>query len=150
MPNGTYERIKKISDTLPLIMADEPVAVANTLASPLGPDRVGQVGENFRAFCCLNLNNAKKCTPLVFKKVRKVGGRATWSLSSCKPGFGVEQLRDDRCVTILCLQELEHIFLGHWPMEFSLFGCNLSLRCISVEKRTGNLVVNCPTWSMSR
>ena len=30
-------------------MADEPVAVANTLASPLGPDRVGQVGENFRA-----------------------------------------------------------------------------------------------------
>ena len=29
-------------------MADEPVAVANTLASPLGPDRVGQVGENFR------------------------------------------------------------------------------------------------------
>ena len=32
-----------------LSMADEPVAVANTLASPLGPDRVGQVGENFRA-----------------------------------------------------------------------------------------------------
>ena len=30
-------------------MADEPVAVANTLASPLGPDRVGQVGEDFRA-----------------------------------------------------------------------------------------------------
>ena len=32
-----------------------------------------------------------------FYKVREVGGRATWSLSSCKPGFGVEQLRDDRC-----------------------------------------------------
>ena len=28
--------------------------------------------------------------------MREVGGRATWSLSSCKPGFGVEQLRDDR------------------------------------------------------
>ena len=26
---------------------------------------------------------------------REVGGQATWSLSSCKPGFGVEQLRDD-------------------------------------------------------
>jgi len=54
-------------------MAEEPVAVTNTLASPLGPDRVGQV--------------------------REVGGRATWSLSSCKPGFGVEQLRDDSCDT---------------------------------------------------
>jgi len=27
-------------------------------------------------------------------RVREVGGAATWSLSSCKPGFGVEQLRD--------------------------------------------------------
>ena len=26
--------------------------------------------------------------------VREVGTQATWSLSSCKPGFGVEQLRD--------------------------------------------------------
>ncbi len=26
--------------------------------------------------------------------VREVGGQATWSLSSCKPGFGVDQLRD--------------------------------------------------------
>lgn len=26
---------------------------------------------------------------------REVGNQATWSLSSCKPGFGVEQLRDD-------------------------------------------------------
>ena len=26
--------------------------------------------------------------------VVEVGGAATWSLSSCKPGFGVEQLRD--------------------------------------------------------
>ena len=27
-------------------------------------------------------------------RVREVGGSATWSLSSCKPGYGVEQLRD--------------------------------------------------------
>jgi len=26
---------------------------------------------------------------------REVGNQATWSLSSCKPGFGVEQLRDN-------------------------------------------------------
>ena len=38
-----------------------------------------------------------KIKTLSFYKVREVGGRATWSLSSCKPGFGVEQLRDDRC-----------------------------------------------------
>ncbi|XP_067142615.1 anaphase-promoting complex subunit 10 [Centruroides vittatus] len=28
-------------------------------------------------------------------KVREVGCQAVWSLSSCKPGFGVEQLRDN-------------------------------------------------------
>ncbi|MCL4123175.1 UNVERIFIED_CONTAM: hypothetical protein GTU68_008841 [Idotea baltica] len=28
-------------------------------------------------------------------KIREVGNQAVWSLSSCKPGFGVEQLRDD-------------------------------------------------------
>ncbi|XP_044747864.1 anaphase-promoting complex subunit 10 [Coccinella septempunctata] len=28
--------------------------------------------------------------------VREVGAQAIWSLSSCKPGFGVHQLRDDR------------------------------------------------------
>lgn len=27
--------------------------------------------------------------------VREVGGQAIWSLSSCKPGFGVERLRDN-------------------------------------------------------
>lgn len=27
--------------------------------------------------------------------IREVGGQAVWSLSSCKPGFGVEQLRDN-------------------------------------------------------
>ena len=80
-------------------MADEPVAVANTLASPLGPDRVGQVGENFRASEIL-LFEVFLCTSFISDKVREVGGRATWSLSSCKPGFGVEQLRDDRCLAI--------------------------------------------------
>jgi anaphase-promoting complex subunit 10 len=30
---------------------------------------------------------------------REVGNQATWSLSSCKPGFGVEQLRDDNFET---------------------------------------------------
>jgi len=33
------------------------------------------------------------------KNVREVGNQATWSLSSCKPGFGVEQLRDDSLET---------------------------------------------------
>jgi len=28
------------------------------------------------------------------KNVREVGNQATWSLSSCKPGYGVHQLRD--------------------------------------------------------
>ncbi|XP_012279713.1 anaphase-promoting complex subunit 10 [Orussus abietinus] len=28
-------------------------------------------------------------------RVREVGNQAIWSLSSCKPGFGVDQLRDD-------------------------------------------------------
>ncbi|XP_023028239.1 anaphase-promoting complex subunit 10 [Leptinotarsa decemlineata] len=31
--------------------------------------------------------------------VREVGSQAIWSLSSCKPGFGVDQLRDDRADT---------------------------------------------------
>ncbi len=31
--------------------------------------------------------------------VREVGCQATWSLSSCKPGFGVDQLRDDTVET---------------------------------------------------
>ncbi|GLV35615.1 Anaphase Promoting Complex subunit 10, partial [Carabus blaptoides fortunei] len=31
--------------------------------------------------------------------VREVGAQAIWSLSSCKPGFGVDQLRDDRVDT---------------------------------------------------
>ena len=83
-------------------MADEPVAVANTLASPLGPDRVGQVGENFRASDILlfEVENLRKVHFFISDQVREVGGRATWSLSSCKPGFGVEQLRDDRCLAL--------------------------------------------------
>ncbi|CAO1309521.1 unnamed protein product [Diamesa serratosioi] len=32
-------------------------------------------------------------------EVREVGGQAVWSLSSCKPGFGVEQLRDNSMET---------------------------------------------------
>ncbi|XP_049291023.1 anaphase-promoting complex subunit 10 isoform X2 [Anopheles funestus] len=31
--------------------------------------------------------------------VREVGGQAVWSLSSCKPGFGVDQLRDNSMET---------------------------------------------------
>ena len=27
--------------------------------------------------------------------LREIGSQAVWSLSSCKPGFGVDQLRDD-------------------------------------------------------
>lgn len=32
-------------------------------------------------------------------KLREVGNQAVWSLSSCKPGFGVEQLRDSSLET---------------------------------------------------
>ncbi|XP_035180432.1 anaphase-promoting complex subunit 10 isoform X2 [Oxyura jamaicensis] len=31
--------------------------------------------------------------------VREIGSQAVWSLSSCKPGFGVDQLRDDNLET---------------------------------------------------
>ncbi len=34
-----------------------------------------------------------------FKGKREIGSRASWSLSSCKTGFGVEQLRDDSLET---------------------------------------------------
>jgi len=39
-----------------------------------------------------------KCDPYKGErigKVREVGSQAVWSLSSCKPGFGVDQLRDN-------------------------------------------------------
>uniref|UniRef100_UPI00358F7319 anaphase-promoting complex subunit 10-like isoform X1 n=1 Tax=Myxine glutinosa TaxID=7769 RepID=UPI00358F7319 len=32
-------------------------------------------------------------------RVREIGSQAIWSLSSCKPGFGVDQLRDDNLET---------------------------------------------------
>ncbi|KAG5194092.1 hypothetical protein JEQ12_020453 [Ovis aries] len=31
--------------------------------------------------------------------VREIGSQAVWSLSSCKPGFGVDQLQDDNLET---------------------------------------------------
>ena len=31
----------------------------------------------------------------VKNEVREIGDQAVWSLSSCKPGFGIDQLRDD-------------------------------------------------------
>uniref|UniRef100_A0A8C6HIY0 Anaphase-promoting complex subunit 10 n=1 Tax=Mus spicilegus TaxID=10103 RepID=A0A8C6HIY0_MUSSI len=31
--------------------------------------------------------------------VREIGSQAVWSLSSCKPGFGVDQLQDDKLET---------------------------------------------------
>lgn len=43
-------------------------------------------------------NNGRTTASLVLDDrlghTREVGNQATWSLSSCKPGFGVEQLRD--------------------------------------------------------
>ncbi|XP_055384570.1 anaphase-promoting complex subunit 10 [Condylostylus longicornis] len=42
--------------------------------------------------------NVKTYNPLIQERnggVREVGGAAVWSLSSCKPGFGVERLRDN-------------------------------------------------------
>lgn len=43
-------------------------------------------------------NNAGEIDPVqeqLTGRVREVGNYAIWSLSSCKPGFGVDQLRDD-------------------------------------------------------
>ena len=36
---------------------------------------------------------------LQLPSTREVGNQAAWSLSSCKPGFGVEQIRDDNYET---------------------------------------------------
>lgn len=48
---------------------------------------------------CSKSNNSKsEPNPLLKKKngcVREVGSQGVWSLSSCKAGFGVDQLRDD-------------------------------------------------------
>jgi anaphase-promoting complex subunit 10 len=33
------------------------------------------------------------------QKLREIGDQAVWSLSSCKPGFGIEQLRDGNLET---------------------------------------------------
>ena len=33
------------------------------------------------------------------QKLREIGDQAAWSLSSCKPGFGIEQLRDGNLET---------------------------------------------------
>ena len=37
--------------------------------------------------------------PELNEKFREIGHQAIWSLSSCKPGFGVEQLRDENLET---------------------------------------------------
>lgn len=45
-----------------------------------------------------NTSDEEKVDPLKDIRaglVREVGSQAIWSLSSCKPGFGVDQLRDD-------------------------------------------------------
>lgn len=62
--------------------------------SPVG-DPVGQSSAQ-------DLNQNLDYDPLRAEKegkVREVGGQAVWSLSSCKPGYGVDQLRDDSSET---------------------------------------------------
>lgn len=47
-------------------------------------------------------NRVEKIDPVLKKKngsVREVGSQGVWSLSSCKAGFGVDQLRDDNLET---------------------------------------------------
>ena len=63
----------------------------------------------FQSLCCKRMATGGQAGPLAAEetpapvdplqeekcgRVREVGGSATWSLSSCKPGYGVEQLRD--------------------------------------------------------
>jgi len=57
-------------------------ATASSAANPTGNSRNGATS----ALIALDERLAH---------TREVGNQATWSLSSCKPGFGVEQLRDD-------------------------------------------------------
>jgi len=50
----------------------------------------------------MSLRSSKEVDPVKNERtgnVREVGSHAIWSLSSCKPGFGVDQLRDDRADT---------------------------------------------------
>ena len=42
---------------------------------------------------------SSSCEPEHSEGLREIGGSAVWSLSSAKPGFGAEQLRDDSVET---------------------------------------------------
>ena len=42
--------------------------------------------------------SGKELTPELLSQLREIGPAAIWSLSSCKTGFGVDQLRDDNLV----------------------------------------------------
>ncbi|XP_047305462.1 anaphase-promoting complex subunit 10 isoform X7 [Homo sapiens] len=59
-----------------------------------------------RAYNILKMTTPNKTPPGADPKqlertgtVREIGSQAVWSLSSCKPGFGVDQLRDDNLET---------------------------------------------------
>ncbi len=45
------------------------------------------------------------------KDKQEIGDQAVWSLSSAKPGFGVEQLRDDNLDTYWQYAQFDWIFL---------------------------------------
>ena len=58
-------------------------------AGPGGQEDAGQAGAGAE-----DARSGGVVTAPAPGSVREVGGAATWSLSSCKPGYGVQQLRD--------------------------------------------------------
>uniref|UniRef100_A0A8C1Y6E3 Anaphase-promoting complex subunit 10 n=1 Tax=Cyprinus carpio TaxID=7962 RepID=A0A8C1Y6E3_CYPCA len=61
--------------------------------------------------------------------VREIGSQAVWSLSSCKPGFGVDQLRDDNLET-------------YWQSDGSqphLVNIQFSLQCHMIFRNHSNM-----------
>jgi anaphase-promoting complex subunit 10 len=52
---------------------------------------------------------------------REIGDRAVWSLSSCKQGFGVNQLRDGETTSYWQCVNPQHISFLVWRASFTLF-----------------------------
>ena len=60
---------------------------------------------------------------------REIGSQAVWSLSSCKPGFGVEQLRDNCVDTYWQSDEKEPVLHLHFAVYFyTLNICSILLK----------------------
>ncbi len=72
--------------------------MATAVAAPAQEDRAAGAGpggqEEAGAAGAEEARSGGVVTAPAPGSVREVGGAATWSLSSCKPGYGVQQLRD--------------------------------------------------------